>query len=98
MFVEYKWRSYTEPGLSLTLVDTEFEETFTGRPVDDKLSVDVLTPIVEIYEKRNKSVPLNVVRYIQSRMGAPRDVNRVINAHPILHKYREDIEKLMLLV
>jgi hypothetical protein len=82
------------------LVDSDFTERLQPITSSDH-SLDTITPIVECYERRELNVPGNMAlhyRWVESGMTAPLNFEKVMIGHPILHKYRHDIEKLLLLM
>jgi hypothetical protein len=94
-------RHYTKrQGYQYRIVDTDFEEIALAERKDNGTTYDIITPMVKCYERRTLPVAKNMMLYIRQIMqGNPLiTLDRVMNAHPELAKYREDIEKLLLLM
>jgi hypothetical protein len=101
MFVEMCGCTYTDyrcDTIYYTLIDTEFKEELSCR-LHKGGGWDIITAIVQCYERRKLSVAKNMLLYLRTVM----EINcvsydLVMETHPALAKYRNEIDKLMLLL
>lgn len=108
MFVSAKHRydGDLNQGFSLTILDTDFEEVITNLPIqkmsgyDEGWRFDILTPLVECYQRRDLNVASNMSIWLTQHQNATNslDLNLIIRQHPILQSYRQDIEKYLTLL
>ena len=81
------------------LIDDDFSVNIIARPIDkDSYWMDLLTPIIEEYEKREIDPVPNILIFIKSENNRDGYIKELKEKSPGYLKYRERIEKLLLLV
>lgn len=85
------------------LVDDDFEEQFVGTMTSE--GMDVLSGIIEVYEKRNISPAGNIIKFINFTMkkydmkiSQEQYLNNISKQNKKFLKYKNQVEKLMVLI
>lgn len=85
------------------LIDSEFQEKFIAH--NHLTGVDIITPIIEIYEKKECNIAYNLVKLyshlmtrFDMKISLKEYISNLSKVNPLFAKYEKDTEKYFVLL